>query len=146
MPVYDSGPLLKEKSSKTHFLVGSVVFCLVFSGVEACHVEMTAKVLLCGLAVFLLRQSALAESRFSFLTNGLVAYYPLDGDASDRSVNHDDGRTFGVLPTLDRFGKTGALYFNRTNQSGIRIQGTNLPVGGSPRTVSLYARFWPRLN
>jgi hypothetical protein len=53
------------------------------------------------------------EAQSSFLTNGLVAYYPFDGDAHDASGNGnnliDNGATYG----MDRFGNpTGAAYFN----------------------------------
>jgi len=40
----------------------------------------------------------------SFLTNGLVAYYPLDGNASDMSGNGNNGIPRGVGFSTDRFG------------------------------------------
>jgi hypothetical protein len=44
---------------------------------------------------------------------GLVAFYPLNGNAQDRSGNQFDGTLVGTTATEDRFGKpNGALLFN----------------------------------
>jgi len=48
----------------------------------------------------------------SFITNGLVAYYPFNGDVSDATGNGHDGQQTNTFPTLDRFGNpSGALFF-----------------------------------
>ena len=50
------------------------------------------------------------------LNNGLVAYYPLDGNAIDESGNNYNGITFGTVMTEDRFDHSGkALLFSGTN-------------------------------
>jgi hypothetical protein len=50
------------------------------------------------------------------LNNGLVAYYPLDGNAIDASGNNHDGVTYGTVLTEDRFNHSGkALLFSGTN-------------------------------
>jgi hypothetical protein len=47
------------------------------------------------------------------LKEGLVAHYPLDGNARDRGRNKLDGSLVGTTPTVDRFGAIGgALYFD----------------------------------
>ena len=47
------------------------------------------------------------------LKKSLVAFYPLDGDARDRSKNKLDGTLVGTTPTVDRFGASGrALFFD----------------------------------
>ena len=47
------------------------------------------------------------------LKRGLVAFYPLDGNARDRSHNKLDGTLVGTTPTVDRFGAFNkALYFD----------------------------------
>jgi len=52
-----------------------------------------------------------------FETNGLVAYYPFNGNANDESVNTNNGTVFGATLTTDRFGDQGkAIAFNGTNQ------------------------------
>jgi len=44
------------------------------------------------------------------LTLGLVAYYPLDGDANDESSNSNDGVLNGVDATTDHIGNAGKAY------------------------------------
>jgi hypothetical protein len=53
------------------------------------------------------------------LNNGLVAYYPLNGDAQDLSGRGNDGNVVGgVVSTTDRTGTdSGALSFNGNNAS-----------------------------
>jgi Concanavalin A-like lectin/glucanases superfamily len=49
----------------------------------------------------------------SFLTNGLVAYYPFNGNADDASGNGHNGTVNGPVLTADRFGNPNrAYYFN----------------------------------
>ena len=38
------------------------------------------------------------------ITNGLVAWYPLDGNATDMSTNSNDGTIYGASPTTDQHG------------------------------------------
>src|SRR5450755_2321282 len=57
------------------------------------------------LAVFL--TSANAQT---FLTNGLVAYYPFNGNANDASGNGNNANTIQATPCADRFGITNAAY------------------------------------
>ncbi|MDB4409099.1 DUF4394 domain-containing protein, partial [Akkermansiaceae bacterium] len=63
-----------------------------------------------------------ASCGFAFgqgLNNGLVAYYPLNGDAQDLSGRGNDGNVVGgVVSTTDRTGTdSGALSFNGNNAS-----------------------------
>ena len=52
----------------------------------------------------------------SILPNGLVGYYPFDGDAKDASGNGNDGIPTAVTPAPDRFGMAGGSYqFNGSN-------------------------------
>lgn len=49
-------------------------------------------------------------------TNGLVAYYPFNGNANDASGNGNNGVVTGATPTQDRFGNNSLAYaFNDTN-------------------------------
>ncbi|MCX6271805.1 MAG: dockerin type I domain-containing protein [Bacteroidetes bacterium] len=46
-------------------------------------------------------------------TDGLVAWYPLNGNANDESGNGNNGTVTGASPAADRFGSTNkAYYFN----------------------------------
>ncbi len=51
----------------------------------------------------------------------LVAYYPLDGDATDASENEHDGTVSGATPTEDRNGTANSAYLFDGND-GILIQ------------------------
>lgn len=53
----------------------------------------------------------------SWLTNGLVAFYPFNGNANDESGNGNNGTVNGATLTSDRFGNTGKAYsFNGIDQ------------------------------
>jgi len=43
-------------------------------------------------------------------TEGLVAYYPFNGNANDESGNGHDGTVYGATLTTDRFGNAGSAY------------------------------------
>jgi subtilisin-like proprotein convertase family protein len=48
--------------------------------------------------------------------DGLVAYYPLNGDTLDGSINHLDGTNHNVIPGPDHLGNTNsAMFFNGAN-------------------------------
>ena len=54
----------------------------------------------------------------TFLTNGLVAYYPFNGNANDATGNGNHGIVGGAVLTTDRFNQpSNAYYFNWTNYS-----------------------------
>jgi hypothetical protein len=45
-----------------------------------------------------------------FITDGLVAYYPMNGNANDSSGNNINGVINGSIPSIDRFGDTLGSY------------------------------------
>jgi hypothetical protein len=52
----------------------------------------------------------------SFVTNGLVAYYPFNGNANDASGNGHNGTNYGGVLVPDRFSEPNqAFFFNGTN-------------------------------
>lgn len=53
----------------------------------------------------------------SFLTNGLVAYYPFNGNANDASGNNNNGIVHFATLTSDRFGRTNQAYNFIANNS-----------------------------
>jgi len=74
----------------------------------------------------------------SFLTNGLVAYYPFNGNANDASGNGSNATAINAVLTTDRFGYTNAAYlFNGANSW---LQTTNCwpVVGTNAVTVSCW--------
>jgi hypothetical protein len=46
------------------------------------------------------------------INDGLVAYYPFNGNANDESGNGNHGTNYGAIPTSDRFGKPNAFFFD----------------------------------
>jgi hypothetical protein len=72
----------------------------------------------------------------SFLTNGLVAYYPLNGNANDSSGNGNNGTVVGAVPATDRFGNPNGCYSFNGNSQYIYAPADNMPTG--PRTISLW--------
>ena len=72
-------------------------------------------------------------------TNGLVGYWPFNGNANDESGNGNNGTVNGATLTTDRFGNVGEAYsfdgisnYIQTNYSGI--------LGTADRTVSFWAK------
>lgn len=56
------------------------------------------------------------QSRGQDITKGLIAYYPLNGNAKDLSGNGYDGEVYGATPTTDYLGKNNnAMLFNGSN-------------------------------
>jgi len=54
------------------------------------------------------------------LTDGLIAYYPFNGNANDESGNGNHGTVYGATLTEDRFGNNNKAYLF-TNNSYIDI-------------------------
>jgi hypothetical protein len=97
-------------------------------------------VLIAGLCFLNLKSEAQTNG---FITNGLIAFYPFNGNANDQSGNGNNGTVFGATLTDDRFGVPGMAYqFNGTNDY-ISANVPNLPTGSAPRTVSLWAQAQP---
>ncbi|MFC6877231.1 LamG-like jellyroll fold domain-containing protein [Flavobacterium myungsuense] len=70
-------------------------------------------------------------------TNGLVAYYPFDGNANDISGNGYNGTNNGANLTTDRFGNPNSAYsFNGT--SNYITLGSSFTSGSSPKSFSVW--------
>jgi hypothetical protein len=75
-------------------------------------------------------------------TNGLIGWWPFNGNANDESGNGNNGTVNGAILTIDRFGDGDKAYsFDGINDI-INASSNNLPVGASSRTIS----FWYFLN
>ena len=55
------------------------------------------------------------------LDDGLVAYYPFDGNANDKSGNGNDGTINGATLTADRFGNADSAYSFNGNGNSIIV-------------------------
>ena len=90
------------------------------------------------LAIVLLPLNLYAQA---VLTNGLIAFYPFNGNANDESGNTNNGVALGATLIADRFGNPSSAYqFAGTPSSKITIGSTNLllPI---PFSVSLWINY-----
>lgn len=69
-------------------------------------------------------------------TNGLVAYYPFNGNANDTSGNGANGTVTGATLTSDRFGNTNTAYNFDGANNYIDAVISNIPKNNSARTIS----------
>jgi Concanavalin A-like lectin/glucanases superfamily/FG-GAP-like repeat len=80
-------------------------------------------------------------------TNGLVAYYPFNGNANDASGHSINGTVYGATLCADRFGQTNsAYYFNGVNSyigfSSVPLSQTDnwtITAWVSPASLAQYA-------
>ena len=73
------------------------------------------------------------------ITQGLVAYYPFNGNANDESGKLNHGTVHSATLTTDRFGIENRAYsFNGINNYISIGSVLNLPMGNSSRTISVW--------
>jgi len=73
------------------------------------------------------------------LKQGLVAYYPFNGNANDESGNENNGTIVGAALSTDRFGNPNKSYlFDENISASISGNADNFPSANSPRSIS----FW----
>jgi hypothetical protein len=88
------------------------------------------------LAVSLLGVNTFGQVPNYVPSSGLVAFYTFSGSANDVSGNNFNGTVNGATLTTDRFGTANSAYsFVSGNQI---VSNPNLPVGNSPRSISLW--------
>ncbi len=68
-------------------------------------------------------------------TQGLIVYYPFNGNANDESGNGNNGTVHGAILTADRFGNLNSAY-NFDGNDYIKASADNLPT--AERTTSLW--------
>jgi len=89
---------------------------------------------------------ALTDSEVKNLYNheadGLVAYYPFNGNTDDESGNFNHGVANNVVLTSDRFGVADKAYAFNGVDSFIEGMdpGNNLPIGNSPRSFVAWVK------
>ncbi|MBN2559331.1 MAG: LamG domain-containing protein [Phycisphaerae bacterium] len=79
---------------------------------------------------------AMATTGLADLSDGLVAYYPFNGNANDEGSNGNDGLVLGATLTQDMFGNADSAYYFDGVDDYIRASANNLPTPA--RTVSLW--------
>ncbi len=76
-------------------------------------------------------------------TNGLVGWWPFNGNANDESGNGNNGTVNGATLTADRFGSNNkAYYFNGTSNTSEYIELTNPFISGNTISIS----YWVKRN
>lgn len=76
--------------------------------------------------MFLIASTVLAD-----LNDGLLAYYPFDGNADDKSGNGYNGTVYGALLGVDRFGNSSGAYSFDGVDDYISLGKVSLNVSGS---------------
>ena len=73
-------------------------------------------------------------------TNGLVGYWPFNGNANDVSGNGNNGTVNGATLTTDRFGTpNNSYYFNGQNGTSIKTN-YNGVLNGQSRSISFWSK------
>ena len=88
-----------------------------------------------------LSQSFYRVTYASTALSGLVGYWPLDGDANDRSVNLNNGVINGTTFTTNRLGSTDSACF--FNGSGAYV---GVPDSSTLDVTNMTLAFWFRLD
>ena len=74
-------------------------------------------------------------------TNGLVGWWPFNGNANDESGNGNNGTVNGATLTADRNSKVNnAYYFDGVNNY-ISANTSNIPIGKADRTLTFWAKY-----
>jgi hypothetical protein len=81
------------------------------------------------------------EQLYSWPINGLIAYWPLDGNANDLSGNGHNGTTNNVTSVPDHLGNAnGAFHFDGTTSYITVPNDTTLSLGGKDFTLSAWVK------
>ncbi|RED25098.1 putative secreted protein (Por secretion system target) [Flavobacterium cutihirudinis] len=67
---------------------------------------------------------------------GLLAYYPFNGNANDTSGNESNGIATNTTLTTDRFGSSNSAYSFNGTTSAIEADIKNYPLKGGSRTIT----------
>lgn len=73
-------------------------------------------------------------------TNGLVAYYPFNGNANDLSGNGNTGFTTNISSTTDRKGNSAGAFLFNGSTSSVEIQHTSNLAFSNNYSISVYVR------
>ena len=83
----------------------------------------------------------LAGNAYADLNDGLVAYYPFNGNANDESGNGNDGTVFGATLTTDRFGNVDSAYrFDGDDWIDVPDD-PSFTLGSDPFTIATWIQF-----
>ena len=100
---------------------------------------MKNKLLLLAMGFALTTQMIIAQVPSYVPTNGLVGYWPFNGNANDESGNGYNGAVNGAAPAIDRFSDTNSAYSFDGNLSFIGVPLINLSNNNSI-TISAWVK------
>lgn len=110
-----------------------------------CLLSMKNKLLLIAMGIVLSNQTLLAQVPSYVPTNGLVGYWPFNGNANDVSGNGNNGTVNGATLTTDRNGNANSAYdFNYNGlqwNSGLH-QVTDIPYNSSFNSNTISVSIW----
>ena len=86
--------------------------------------------------IFILLIISVSYSCTDSLNNGLVAFYPFNGNANDESGNSNNCEVKGAGLTTNRFGESNSAYYFDGNSDMIYTNISNMPDLLSPHSVS----------
>ncbi|CAK0748661.1 exported hypothetical protein [Gammaproteobacteria bacterium] len=87
---------------------------------------------------------AVPQITMANLTDGLMAYYPFNGNANDESGNDNNGTVHGATLTTDRFGNTDSAYsFNGTSDLIYVNNSNTININGC---IGLSIAAWVKAN
>jgi len=97
-------------------------------------------VLLTALAIAGFAVTSLAQTVPNYVpSNGLVGWWPFNGNAIDESINTNDGTVNGATLTADRFGSANSAYYFSGAGCATRI---DVPLNTSQITTGLTLSYW----
>jgi hypothetical protein len=80
-------------------------------------------------------------------TNGLVGWWPFNGNADDESGNGNNGTVNGATLSTDRFGNTNRAYYYNGTGDFIEVPNSNtIDVTGNQITIACWINFNNNLN
>lgn len=93
-----------------------------------------------GVLLFLAFDVSLQLSGQTFLEDGLVGYYPFNGNANDESFNHNNANAVGATLVADRFGRENSAYaLNGADQYLQALPQDYLNFANGEFTISVWA-------
>ncbi len=100
----------------------------------------TKTILLFTLAILTITANTIAQNVPSYIpTNGLVGWWPFNGNANDESGNGNDAVMQGNATfTLDRYSDANSSYAGDLTSGADITSLNNFPFGNSERTISLW--------
>lgn len=106
------------------------------------HISKSGDTVVIGNSKILIPGAQLLKGQMpSKLNDGLIAYYPFNGNANDESGNNYNGTVNGPTLTADRFGNPNKAYSFKSSPSIQNITTSLIgPIGQEARTISFWIK------